>query len=232
MANRGICLANAMRKSNRYRKPFISATCRLRSSTSWSGTWDEADPFGMMPLVSTHHCEVSEMNHIRNGISILIAACMFSAEAACESKNPAYVADVLTHGIDLNETFKQSVKSGDQANYLALRKQVEHNDEEVVMPCVRRAAQILSKRSDPALMHKFMGLIISYENSADETISHSIGEVFAADPQAIESGIKKFSRTERQAIIDSILMGWTNVKPGLNAALIIDREKRIKHLTP
>jgi len=46
-------------------------------------------------------------------------------------------------------------------------------------------------------MEKLLRLTVSYENSADESISYSLGVIFAHNPGAIENGIKEFSEIQR-----------------------------------
>ena len=152
------------------------------------------------------------------------------ADGNCRTKDSAAIIKIFNQGITLNEKFKKSVGGGDKDEYRKLRKGSEQYDEETVMPCVRRAAQLLSKRSNPALIHKLMELVISYANSADETVSYSMGKVFAANPEAIESSIKEFPKDGRQLIAISVQTGWANVKPGLNTALVANRDARIKQL--
>ena len=152
------------------------------------------------------------------------------ADGNCRAKDSAEIIKIFNHGITLNQKFKKSVGGGDKDEYRKLRKSSEQYDEGTVIPCVRRVPQLLSKRSSPALMHKLMQLVISYENSADETVSYSMGKVFAANPEAVESGIKEFPKNGRKLIANSVQTGWVNVKAGLNAALVANRDERIKKL--
>lgn len=150
-------------------------------------------------------------------------------DASCSAR-PSEVIQVLHKGITLNEKFKKTVGGGDTSEYQRLRKDSEKYDETTVMPCVRRAAQLLTKSSNSALMHKLMELVISYENSADETVSYSMGKIFAGNPAVIEHSIKKFPAVGRRLILNSVQTGWVNVGPGLPPAVVKSRNERIKHL--
>ncbi len=170
--------------------------------------------------------------HLCLSIAFLIFLPLAQAGGVCRAKNSTAIINVFEQAITLNEKFKKSVGMSDNEEYRRLRKNTEKFNEETVMPCVRRAAQLLSKRSKLVLMHEFMKLVISYENSADETISYSIGEVFAANPKIIESAIKEFPDNGRKLISNSVLTGWESVKPGLDAAIATNRDERIKRLMP
>ncbi|MES2072573.1 MAG: hypothetical protein V4488_19590 [Pseudomonadota bacterium] len=154
------------------------------------------------------------------------------ADQNCLTKKTSEIVKVFDKGIVLNEKFKKSVGENDKEEYQRLRKGGEQYSEETVIPCVQRAAQLLSKHSNPRLMHKLMELVISYENSADEMISYSMGKVFAANPAAIENAIKTFPEPDRKLISNSVWAGWVNVKPELPSKLVKNRDKRIKFILP
>lgn len=153
-----------------------------------------------------------------------------SAKDFCSAGNLQTIIPVLDQGIALNEKFKASVNKEDQDQSRKLRKQNESYTEEKVMPCVRRAAQLLSVSSNTQLMRKLMEVVVSYENSADETISYSIGSVFSANPDAIEIGIKSFPTESRRLIAEAVRTGWINAKPKVDSAVVKDRNDRLKHL--
>jgi hypothetical protein len=108
--------------------------------------------------------------------------------------------------------------------------EIEKYDEETVMPCVRRASQLMIEQSDSVLMHKLMELIISHENSADETTSYALGKLFTNDPAAVEHAIEKFPMHGKKIIFNSVQTGWENVRPELSAALRRNREERLAKL--
>lgn len=152
------------------------------------------------------------------------------ADNSCRASNSQAVIEIFDQGIALNEKFKTSVNGSDKDQYRTLRKQSESFGEKQLMPCVQRAARLLSKKSNLQLMKKLMEVVISYENSADETISYSIGSVFAANPDAVEVGIKSFPKASRQQIAEAIRAGWINVKPKVETGLAKDRDDRLRTL--
>ncbi len=153
------------------------------------------------------------------------------AGEACSAKSSTEIAKVFTDAISINDRFKKSIDDADRTAYDSLRPQVESFSEENLFPCVRRAAKILSKRNEPILMLNLLRLAVSYENSADETISYSLGVIFARNPGAIENGVKEFSESQRETLAKSIQFGWQNVKSGLSPAVIRDRDERLAKLS-
>ena len=168
---------------------------------------------------------------------LLLATIFFTCLSAfsqdnevCHSKNSSGIIQIFDKGIVLNEKFKKSVEGNDKDEYQRLRKKIEQYDEGVVMPCVGRASQLMSSRSNSALMHKLMELVISYENSADETISYEMGRLFAVNSKAVEHTIKEFPPSGKKIILKSIQTGWINVKPELSPSVGKSGDERLKKL--
>ena len=152
------------------------------------------------------------------------------AEGNCPARDSTAITRVFDQGIALNEEFKKSVSSKDQATYQALRKQVEHLNVERVMPCVERAQGILSVRDERELAYKLLQLVVSYENSADETISYSLGMIFGVNPQVLENGLSRFGSVERKVVAARLEVGWLNAKVKFKKNVIADRERRLQKL--
>jgi hypothetical protein len=119
--------------------------------------------------------------------------------------------EVFDRGMVLNGKFEKSVGGADEGEYQRLRKESERYGEETVMPCVRRASQLMATHADPVLMHKLMELVIFYENSADESISYAMGKLFATHPAAVERALREFPFSGRKRVAESIQAGWMNV---------------------
>lgn len=169
--------------------------------------------------------------------SLFLSAILFTSLSAsgqanehCRAKGNSQIIEAFNKAKLLNTRFKASVGQADEGRYQRLRKEVEQYSETTVMPCVSSAAQRMAKRADPRLMLALMELLVSYENSADETISYSMGKLFAADPAAVERALETFSPIERKLIANSIETGWINVKPEYSSALRKNREERLKKL--
>jgi hypothetical protein len=138
---------------------------------------------------------------------------------------------VFDHGIQLNENFKASVNGSDKAKYQDLRVQTEKFDETQMQPGEEQAAKILSTKSDSKLAHSLLTVIVSYENSADETLSDLLGTVFGKNPTVIEQAIKGFSDADRKIILNLLEFGWANVKTDFGPKTVADRDKRLRRLT-
>jgi hypothetical protein len=171
---------------------------------------------------------------VKTIFSLLIGCVCLSSFAKdnedCLAKGSSEIIKVFNMGVALNEEFKRSVRGADENESKKMRKQIEQYDQDAVMPCVRRASQIMEKHGEPLLMHKLMELVISYENSADETLSYSMGKLFAANPAAVERALKEFSPDGRKILSDSIRTGWVNVRPELPPGLGKNRDERLKKL--
>jgi hypothetical protein len=148
----------------------------------------------------------------------------------CSAKGSAEIVKIFKEGRGLNQRFKETVAGPGQGSRANLRAALEQYDESRLMPCVRHAAQRLAAHADPVLMHELLVLVISYENSADETLSYAMGSVFGADPAAVERALKAFPAADRKRVHDRIQAGWANVKLDLPPALRKNRDARLANL--
>lgn len=119
--------------------------------------------------------------------------------AACDGKSSAQIAQILARETDLNDRFKRSVKSADEAAYRSLQQQHEQYSEDVAMPCLRKASQLLAREVDEPLLEKSVAFSISHESSADETVSQAMASVFAHQPAAIATSLSKLSPSRARA---------------------------------
>ena len=164
-------------------------------------------------------------------LSILAAAFLNPAWATvCSSKDAADIIRIFAHGIELNEQFEQSVNAGDEVRYRILRKQVEQYGENTAVPCMRRAEVLLRKRYDRALMHKLMEFTISNENSADETISMVMANVFIMYPKELEKEFLRFTLEQKKILLKSIEDGLLSVERPLSAAQRRNLERHLRLL--
>lgn len=168
-------------------------------------------------------------------IRVTLVACIALAwpvvgQAGCEGKSSAQIAQILSRGIDLNERFKRSVKAGDEAAYRSLRQQHEQYSENVAMPCLRKASQLIAHEVDEPLLEKSIAFSISHENSADETVSEAMAVVFAHQPVAIETSMSRLSPSRARVLLRSIESGWPAVRKSLESSARQDRDSQLKAL--
>lgn len=167
-------------------------------------------------------------------LSVALCTCLLAvahAEENCHAKDSVAIIMVFDQGIALNEKFKKSIEHSDKDEYRRLRKSSEQYDDGTVMPCVEQAGRILSARDDPKLAHKLLQLTVSYENSADETISYSLGLIFGVNPQVLENALYRFSSSERKLIAERLQVGWLNAKAKFKKDVVKDRDRRLQKLS-
>lgn len=163
-------------------------------------------------------------------LSAAIFLCMTDfahADGNC-AKDSAGVIEVLDQSIVLNEKFKRIADDLDKVQQS--RRKVEQFHENSLSPCLKRTVEILSKEDQPELMHKLLEVIVSYENSADEMISYSLGLVFGENPDAFETSLQGFPASKRRLIVKRLRPGWLNAKSEFKEDVISDRESRLQKL--
>lgn len=151
-------------------------------------------------------------------------------QAACDGKSSDQIVQILARGIDLNERFKRSVKSGDEAAYRSLRQQHEQYSEDIAMPCLSKASQLLAREVDEPLLEKSVAFSISHENSADETVSEAMASVFAHQPAAMATSMSKLSPARARVLLRSIEAGWPAVRKGLDSSSRQEKDSQLKAL--
>jgi len=158
--------------------------------------------------VISSYCELSKMKKIILFIIATLVFCVCTAHAACSEKNETQIIEILNHGADLNERFKESVHSGDDAQYYTFRKKSERYNEDVAIPCLNRAQVLLRRGNNHLLMLGFLEFVISHENSADERIPIAMATLFSNHSQIIQRELTDFPVEKKRAIIRSIDSGW------------------------
>src|SRR2546423_7600963 len=170
-------------------------------------------PEGLFRPTGEHiHSRDCEMTKRSSAALLILLSAYAYAEGNCPAPDSAAIAMVFDQGIALNEEFKKSVSRKDQTTYSALRRRVEELNVERIMPCVERAQGILSVRDERELAYKLLQLVVSYENSADETISYSLGMIFGTNPEVLENGLRRFGPAEREVVAARLEIGWLNTK--------------------
>lgn len=112
-------------------------------------------------------------------------------DIAVSSFSRVDIIRVFKYAVHFNEVFKTST-FGDE-NYKKIRELLELYDEMILAPCYRGSVEILSKSNDQDLTLEMLKLLISYENSADEELSYGLAEVYAKNPNLIETTLKNFN---------------------------------------
>jgi hypothetical protein len=163
-------------------------------------------------------------------LALLILSQFAYANEECANEDTKQILEVFVHAIKLNESFKSALINKNENEYRPLRVQVESYSEEKLFPCVKHATAILSKQGNKEVLQKLMQVVVSFNNSADETLSTSLGSIFARNPNEIELSIKWFPKPERDIITKSVRTGWLNVKKDFDTNLVLERDARIQRL--
>lgn len=125
--------------------------------------------------------------------------------------NRIEIIEVFKYAIKLNEDFKQTVSKIPLSEHKEKRYMVEKYHEEVLSPTLVEAVKLFSSGEDLDLAIEFCNVLISYENSSDEQLSFSLGEVFYANPELIEKTFLVFERTKQQFLYRQLEWGFENV---------------------
>lgn len=120
------------------------------------------------------------------------------------------IIGVIQTAIELNEDFKR-VLNKTESEYREKRAKTEKYHEEVVAPMLDDLERLLSTGRDIDLARNFFNLIISYENSADEQLSYTLGEIFLENPNLIEEAFYNLDKRKQKFIYNQIEWGFENV---------------------
>ncbi len=131
----------------------------------------------------------------------------------------------------LNNEFKKSV--GREPFNEQRRRSQESSAyyESELLPKLKDIVQIVSSGHDIDLAFNYFQFLISYENSADENISYSLGEMFLRNPDVIEQALKKLDKKERQYILQVLIFGFENIiSVNSKDKRIPERKQRLERL--
>jgi hypothetical protein len=155
-----------------------------------------------------------------------------SALAACGPDDTSdQVVDTLHESVNLNEEFKSAIADPAERKDTTLREQVELDTSTTLLPCMRRAAEILGAKEEPRLASALLETVISFSNSTNEEIPNTMGMIFGRNPDVIERSIRKLSSPERKQAVDLLLFGWSNVQGEFKAGVVKDRQVRLQQLS-
>jgi hypothetical protein len=146
--------------------------------------------------------------------------------------NREEVIRVFKKAIELNEDFKNTVKTIPFEEHQSKRATLEQYHEDVLSPKLADCVKLLSSGNDGHLAVEFFKLLISYENSASEEFSFALGETFLNNPSLIEATLPKFTTSERKFLYGKLKWGWENViyEKDKSDRRIVDLSKRLERL--
>lgn len=142
------------------------------------------------------------------------------------------VLAIFNKAIELNEDFKHSVKTLPLEAQQKKRKIVEEYHENQLTEALEECVNLLSSGSDVLLADRFFDVLLSFENSADETLSYVFGEIFLNNPDLIINTFKKFKKTEQKILYQRLEWGFKNItiQKKISEKVLKDRLEKMKQL--
>jgi hypothetical protein len=138
------------------------------------------------------------------------------------------VIKIFKKAIDLNEDYKSTQDKITFYEYLEKRGKLEEFDEEILAPRLSDCAKLLSSGKDIVLATQFFNLLISYQNSADEQLSFTLGEIFQNNPELVIETFKvnTYNETDQSVLYRYIEWGWVNIICGRKVSESIFRDRK------
>lgn len=164
-------------------------------------------------------------------LTVSIALLLSCATAqACKTASPAHVQLVLKESIRLNETFKSAAVGTNESEYRRLRKLTEQYEEFTAIPCLRRTTSLLQSKKNWVLMTTLFEHALSHENSADETESEVLAQVFVNHYKAFMVAWDGSSTDMKRTAASRVKSGWPLIRPKYAQAKWQQIESRIKQI--
>ncbi|MBI4378657.1 MAG: hypothetical protein HY578_06140 [Nitrospinae bacterium] len=164
-------------------------------------------------------------------LSLILINVKFDYAIAAQSKQEA-VLKVFKNAIELNEDFKNSVKTLPLEVQQKKRIILEQYQEKELSVALSDCVSLLSSDNDTNLALSFFDLLLSLENSADETLAYAFGEVFLNNPDLVIRTFDKLKRQEHKTLYPLLEWGWKNIttQKNLSEAKIHSHIEKLKRL--
>ena len=153
---------------------------------------------------------------MKSGLTLFILTCSFFFSQPClgggiDSYSQSELIQILKDAIEINEKFKKTVVVDQMQEYQERRKEVENYYEDKLSPRFKEYVSSITQNNDIELSELFLEMVISYENSADESLSFTCGELFRKDPNLILDVFDKFTNQEQKYLYKQIEFGWEQI---------------------
>ncbi len=113
--------------------------------------------------------------------------------------------------VALNEGFKRVAGTIPLVEHQERRRLLEKHEEELLIPAISTAVQLLSKERDVELARVLLATVVSYENSANEEFAYQLGELYLSNPALLEEAVLLFSLRDQEYLLDKVEWGLANV---------------------
>lgn len=170
--------------------------------------------------------------------SIIVLGLAIAASTSTVPDERTEIIRVFREALRLNDEFKRAAGAVDpnapyHFEYQEKRRAIEEFSDDVLDPKLNECVKVLSSSNDMELAQEFFRLLIGFENSANETLSYSMGAIFLENPKVILEAFPKFSKDEQRYLYRKLDWGWQNVVTGVKnkpKSMLADRNERLKQL--
>lgn len=114
------------------------------------------------------------------------------------------------------------------------RRKLEEYTETKMERALKTSKDLILKNNDKELLDSLLKVIISNQNSASESYSYTLGEVFLENPEILKDGIGRIKdKKEKEHILKSLEWGWENAKYNeKDKKLVSKRDRQLKEFLP
>jgi hypothetical protein len=143
---------------------------------------------------------------------IVFSQCLYSRPNLLNDTNKydASVHKIFNRAIFLNENLKKLADSISLEKYQQLLSALESFHEDTLNPAFSSCVKYLSSGKDSALSFHLLKLLLSFENSADESLTTGFAEIYYYNPDLVEITFNKFDSQEKKKLLKRLLEGWLN----------------------
>lgn len=126
-----------------------------------------------------------------------------------EDRNTIFT--VINEAIDKNAAYKDIINIGNKNKTKQARSQLSSYYQNNVVPLFSKIVGHLVIDDDIELCVKYLELISSFQNYADEKLPFTIGKVYIKNPKVVINSLDQFNGKEKDEIASLIKFGVMNV---------------------
>lgn len=127
----------------------------------------------------------------------------------CADERRDEIIKIINQTEQLNDAFLKTVGQNDFEKYQTARKNVEEYDEEYYEPILSEIEKLVCEKNDVKLLNRFLELLLKTSNSASESPSWTLGNIYLCHPELTLSSIKKFQNNP--ILVNELEFGFKNV---------------------
>ncbi|HPG41506.1 MAG TPA: hypothetical protein PLP19_10315 [bacterium] len=131
------------------------------------------------------------------------------------------IIKILNTYSELNNRFLEINGKENFENYLKTKNKLEEYGENYYFPILQEMAKLICEKNDRDLLKQFLEILIKTSNSADETPTWTLGDIYLCQPDMTLELIAKLNNNP--VLIDDLEWGFLNVT--------YQKESKIKNFT-